>query len=146
MPLAAFDLGLTTFDEYQEAEIDTVVMLIGEGEDHHHAGQDLKTLYQNHGWRVLHVPVSDFSVPADKQILFEALKEAQMQAECGCNLVVHCFAGRGRTGMFLAMLARQVMGFSGKEAINWLRQYFPAVETPEQAQMVEDFEPKLKVE
>lgn len=138
MPYAAFDLGHTTFDEFKEAGIDTVVILTVPGEDQLRAGLDMVELYHEQGWQVIHFPIMDFDVPLDKAGLHRTLEEVIAQARRGRKIAVHCFAGRGRTGLFLALMARRLLGMEGREAIRWLRQYFPAVETGEQAQVVID--------
>lgn len=138
MPYAAFDLGHTTFDEFRQADIDAVVVLTVPGEDYQRAGLDLLDLYQEQGWQVIHFPIEDFHIPLDKAGLHHTLEEVIAQAHAGKNVVVHCFAGRGRTGLFLALIARRVLGMEGEEAIVWLRQYFKAVETTAQAQVVID--------
>jgi len=52
---------------------------------------------------------------------------------------MHCSAGIGRTGLFLAYLAKQVLVLSGAEALAWVRYYIPrAVETPEQQRLLLD--------
>jgi protein-tyrosine phosphatase len=62
-------------------------------------------------------------------------------AQAGHNIVVHCSAGIGRTGLFMAALAKQVLGLSGAEALQWIRSYIPhAVETPEQQRLLLDDE------
>jgi protein-tyrosine phosphatase len=136
MPFARFDEGGTAFSEYKEAGINTVVMLVDEGEDLRHAGLDLKGLYQSAGMDVIQFPIQDFNVPEDDRELGDTLKQVVSLAEEGKNVAVHCFAGRGRTGMFLALVARRVLGLGGEEAIAWTRQYFPAVETDAQARVV----------
>jgi protein-tyrosine phosphatase len=43
----------------------------------------------------------------------------------------------GRTGLFMAYLAKRCLGLSGAEALQWVRRFIPrAVETPEQQQLV----------
>lgn len=138
MPYAAFDLGHTTFDEFQQEGIDTVVILTVPGEDYQRARLDLIELYREQGWQVIHFPIEDFHIPLDKAGLHHTLEEVIAQARAGKKVVVHCYAGRGRTGLFLALVARRVLGMEGEEAITWLRQYFPAVETSAQAQVVID--------
>ena len=80
----------------------------------------------------------DFDVPLDRAGLDRTVDEVIAQARAGKKVVVHCFAGRGRTGLFLGLVARRVLDMQGEEAVIWLRQYFKAVETTEQAQVVID--------
>jgi hypothetical protein len=45
----------------------------------------------------------------------------------------------GRTGLFMAYLAKRCLGLSGAEALQWVRRFIPrAVETPEQQRLVLD--------
>ena len=136
MPFARFDRGQTAWKEFQAAAIDTVVMLIEEGEDLAHAQHDLKALYQEAGLEVIHLPIVDFDIPDEFTDLDAALDQVIAQARSGKNIAVHCFAGQGRTGMFIAILARRILGMGGIEAIEWARQFFPAVETEAQEKVV----------
>jgi protein-tyrosine phosphatase len=140
MPFARFDPDEEAFNQFLEAGITTVVMLIEEGEDQYRAGRDLKALYLQNGMEVIHFPIADFDTPEDKHLLDEALQQVLEKAQRGENIAVHCFAGRGRTGMFLALLVRQILGVGGEEAIATLRDYFPAVETKAQEQLVINYE------
>jgi len=136
MPFAHFDEGGTAFSEFKEAGINTVVMLVDEGEDLIKAGLDLKALYRTAGMDVIQFPIPDFEIPKDDSGLNHTLEQVITLAKEGKNIAVHCFAGRGRTGMLLALMARRVLGLGGEEAITWVRQYFPAVETEAQARVV----------
>jgi protein-tyrosine phosphatase len=136
MPFGTFDEGLTTLDEFIQNDIDTIVMLTTPGEDLLRSGRDLAEFYKQQGWQVIHFPIMDFDVPLDKAGLDKTLEEVITQVKDGKKVAVHCFAGRGRTGLFIALLARRVLGMGGEEAIAWLRLYFPAIETPEQAHVV----------
>jgi protein-tyrosine phosphatase len=141
MPFARFDADKQLFDQYLEAGITTVVMLIEEREDQAHAGLNLKTLYRQNGMEIIHYPIVDFDTPEEDDNLENALQQVLKKAHEGENIAVHCFAGRGRTGLFLALLARRIMGIDGKTAIAFLRRYFPAVETAAQERLVQNYNP-----
>ncbi len=140
MPFAAFDDQSTTFEEYLEVGINTVVMLIEPGEDLGRANRDLKQVYADHGLNVIHFPIVDFDTPDDMGALKDVLNDVVEKASEGENIAVHCFAGRGRTGMFIALLTRIIREMGGKEAIDWVRQYFPAIETKEQEHIVINYD------
>ncbi|MEN8241958.1 MAG: protein-tyrosine phosphatase family protein [Chloroflexota bacterium] len=140
MPFARFDYDHTVFQEYLEAGIDSVVMLIEEGEDLELAGQDLKSLYAQNGIDVIHYSIVDFGTPEDSQKLEDHLEIVLDRVKQGEHIAVHCFAGQGRTGMFLALLARRILKIDGDQAISFVRQYFQAVETEAQQQIVIDYQ------
>jgi protein-tyrosine phosphatase len=82
----------------------------------------------------------DFSVPT-KDDLEQAVQHTIAYAQAGHHIVIHCSAGIGRTGLFMAFLAKQVLGLSSAEALQWIRSYIPhAVETPEQQRLLLDDE------
>jgi len=116
------------------------VMLIDHDEDRYHTGRDLAQLYREQGWQVKHLPIVDFDVPENLKMLRQMVELVNQLALEGKNIAVHCYAGRGRTGMFLALLARRILGMDGVKAVKWLRQFFPAVETKEQLRLVVETE------
>jgi protein-tyrosine phosphatase len=123
-------------DEFQENKISVIVLLAEEQEILKRTGRDLKTLYLRGGLEVIHLPIPDFDVPK-KEDLKRVLDLTVLHARTGRNIVIHCYAGIGRTGLFVAYLARRVLGFSGAEAIQWVRRYIPgAVEVRGQEQMI----------
>ena len=136
MPFGYFDEGKTTFDEFKDSNIDTAVVLVPNDELLERSGLDLLAFYKENEISVLHLPMADFDVPEDHRNLETTLNETIRQAEEGKNLVVHCYAGRGRTGMLIALLARRVLNMGGGEAITWTRKFFPAVETGSQRKIV----------
>jgi hypothetical protein len=83
-------------------------------------------------------PTQDFSVP-DTQQLTEALLQTVDKIVDGYPVYVGCMGGRGRTGLFLAILAK---AFGVKSPVTYVRQnYFAhAVETAEQQLFVADYE------
>ena len=136
MPFGAFDDGYTTLDEYKQASIDIVLMLTTPDEDLARAERNLETLYTQEGFGTIRLPIVDFDVPEDPHVLKDTLKKVITKAEAGENIVIHCYAGRGRTGMFAALLARRILGLDGEKAIIWTRKFFSAIETEEQKLIV----------
>jgi protein-tyrosine phosphatase len=140
MPFGPYDLHGEVYDRFREAQITVVVLLAAEDECLHKTGHNLRTFYLQEGFQVLYLPIPDFSVPT-RDDLEQAVQHTMAYAQAGHNIVVHCSAGIGRTGLFMAYLAKQLLGLSGEEALQWIRHYIPrAVETLEQQRLVLDDE------
>ncbi|KAJ3398651.1 hypothetical protein CcCBS67573_g04286 [Chytriomyces confervae] len=76
------------------------------------------------GMSVLFLPIPDGSVPRFEQIdIF--LKEATATIKAGKKVIVHCQAGVGRTGTFLAVYLINKYKFDPVTAISVLRRYRP---------------------
>lgn len=78
----------------------------------------------------LSLPIKDFSVP-DEEMLIETLRKVVQRIGDGEAVYVGCMGGRGRTGLFLAMLAK---AWGIENPIQYVRQnyYKHAVETKAQ--------------
>jgi protein-tyrosine phosphatase len=136
MPFGDYDPEGKAFLKFKEQKISLIVLLAEEEECLRKAGRNLKTLYIKEGFQVIHIPIPDFNVPS-KEDLEQAVQITVEQARAGCHVAIHCHAGIGRTGLFAAYLAKNVLGLSGEEAIRWVRKYIPgAVETREQKQLI----------
>lgn len=86
----------------------------------------------------LHVPVRDFQPPTQRQI-DAAVEFIDEQLATGAAVAVHCAAGRGRTGTFVAAyLVSQ--GMRPEDAIREVRRRRPgSVETAQQEHAVREF-------
>jgi len=135
-----FDPAGRLFAAYSAAGVDVVVMLTPEDEAQALTGLDLRSEYQSLGFEVVYAPVTDFSVP-ESGTFQEPIQTALQAAQAGQTIVIHCHAGRGRTGIFAACLAKVVFKLPGDEAVSWVRHFIPnAVENQRQFQFVIDFQ------
>lgn len=139
MPFSYYDRS-EIWDAYKEKAVDLVVVLAEQGEYLVYAGRDLPAFYDSQGLEVLHIPVPDFGVPRDRQVWEDGLSQVARTAHEGKNIAVHCLAGIGRTGTFLACLAKKELGLEGEEAILWVRNTLPgALENGYQEDFVIEF-------
>ncbi len=138
-----FDRQGLLLDDFILAGVDMVVMLTPLSEVEELIGLNLYDRYRALGFDVIYAPVEDFSIPSEGGFQ-EPIQATLKAAKDGMNIVIHCHAGLGRSGMFAACLAKVVFNMDGEEAANWVRQQIPqAVETWEQHQFIVDFKYEL---
>jgi protein-tyrosine phosphatase len=136
MPFGDYDPEGEVLLEFRQKEISVIVLLAEEEECLRKAGRNLQFFYMKKGYQVIYLPIRDFDVPP-RSDLESAVAMTVRQARSGRNIVIHCHAGLGRTGVFAAFLAKEVFDLSGEEAFHWVRRYIPgALETNEQKQFV----------
>ena len=144
MPFSRFD-WTEVWQSYLEEGIDLVVVLAEEQEYLVYAKRDLPEFYRSNDLDVLHIPVPDFGIPEDLTQWEQGLKAATQAAKDGKNIAVHCLAGIGRTGTFLANLAKENLGMTGEQAIRWVRESIPgAMENKYQEEFVVNYQNKGK--
>lgn len=140
MPFGPFDRFHELWPLYLERDVELIVVLTEPAEYHVFAGMDLVSFYEGAGMDVIHVPIPDHGLPPDRKAFREAVREIVQQGHKGRSIAIHCLAGIGRTGTILACLARQNLGYSGRDAIHWVRKYIPnALENARQEQFVLNF-------
>ena len=136
MPYSSYDPRGDLVQEYKRKDVALVVMLTSDQESLRVTGYDLRSKYETYGFEVLYLPIPDFSVPEIEE-LDKAVTDVLNHVRKGDSVAIHCHAGIGRTGMFLACLAKRGMGYSSDEALRWVREFIPgAVEVSEQEQLV----------
>lgn len=99
---------------------------------------DLITEYWRRGLAVIIFPIEDLHTPKNPEAFSALLQRIADLLAHGLNIVLHCHAGIGRTGLTICCLAKQC-GFVG-DLISWIRkQVRGAVQTPEQERWVTEF-------
>jgi len=132
MPFSVYDPRGDGLLQFKREKGSLIVLLAGEEECVERTGKNLKSLYLHEGFEVIHLPIPDFNVPS-REDLEKAVRKTVEHAQAGRNVVIHCHAGLGRTGLFVAYLAKQVLGLSSAEAVRWTKKYIPnALDTDEQ--------------
>jgi len=140
MPFSQFDNDLDVWSDYFEYKINLVIVLVEDDELLVNADRDLLKFYKAEGIELIHYPITDYQTPLNKNTLIGIIDEVISRAVKGDNIAIHCLAGIGRTGLFMACMAKRYFQFNGQEAIGWVRNSLPgAVESSIQQRYVLDF-------
>lgn len=139
MPYSSYDPDGELIHAYKNNDISLIVVLSSEKEMARITGRDLKPTYEHEGFEILYLPIPDFDIPEIEQFQ-AAVEKILKRSAAGKGTAIHCHAGLGRTGMFVACLAKKGLDYSADEAIAWVREVIPgAVEVPDQEQLVRSF-------
>ncbi len=139
MPYSSYDPEGELISAYKNNDVSLIVVLTSNDDMVRITGRDLLSFYDREGFKVLYLPIPDFGVPVTDEFR-AAVDKIQLRLKAGERTAIHCHAGLGRTGMFVACLAKIGMDYSADEAIAWVRGLIPgAVEVPSQEQFVRSF-------
>lgn len=143
LPFGDFDIARTTFDELVQAEVSLLYSLIEPIEWLSRAYIDPRERIDAAGIQRVEFPIRDFFAPVDGAAFQAVVAEARLYALQGKNIAVHCYAGVGRTGLFLAEMVIQHFSMEVHDAIDWLRETLPlAVENDYQYKFLLDLHSK----
>lgn len=114
-----------------------VVLLTQRAIDKKYDGRLIK-VYEDAGFEVLHYPIRDFEVPEDLMGFHRTVTKISNALKTG-NVLMHCGAGLGRTGMVAAGIAIY-KGFTPHGAMSIIRKVRPgSIETPEQEDFLKEY-------
>lgn len=104
---------------------------------HYYDGKLIQT-YQSFGFRVVHYPIPDHEIPRSMRS-FSELQPKLVKLTEFVRVLIHCYAGKGRTGLVAAALFI-TLGSEPEKAIQMVRWTRPgSVETIEQEQFLRDY-------
>lgn len=137
MPFGPYDPYNTIFKEYISHKIKYVMMLVTDAEILNKNKKKMKIInfYEKNGLTVLRLPFQDLSAPPYKK-LAEAVPKMIKILENGNNLVTHCNAGVGRTGIVTACIVSHVLGLDGVESIEYIKNHMMINLTSEQKNII----------
>jgi protein-tyrosine phosphatase len=139
MPYSSYDPHGELIKAYKNHDVSLIVILSSDEEIKRITGRDLKSIYELEGFDILYLPIPDFSIP-DMDEFRAVVEQVLTRSKYAKGSAIHCHAGLGRTGMFVACLAKLGMDFSGDEAMDWVRKVIPgAIEVPDQGLLVRLF-------
>lgn len=125
-------------DFYNKNAIETIIVLIPHEDLAFFYNTDLLKSYRDNGLHVIHFPISDYSIPDQMASFHSLILDALSRLKDG-NLLIHCSAGIGRTGLVASgiLISR---GLTAKDAISRVRDYRPgAVENDLQREFLESY-------
>ena len=138
MPFGAYDRGSRLIKIYKQCHIEHVLMVITDAELDKKSRRNLRKLYLNNDISCTQFSIKDFQAPSYRlvnELVNEALCRLSSQ-----NIVVHCHAGVGRTGIAVCCIVKAVKKCSADEAIEYAKKHMEINMTAEQIRIIHEYE------
>ncbi len=120
--------------------VGTVIPLLPIQDIYRIYGFDLLEVYEDSNLEVIHFPIEDFSTPDDLN-LFDYFINDVGESLQRTNILIHCSAGLGRTGLVTAALLVKYNKYDSQKAIEIVRKSrWGTVETPEQEKFLAQYD------
>lgn len=130
-PQAEADAAIAEIEELK-GKVDVVVVLQSASEIGW-SNPDLFDMYYDSRIRVMHYPIQDMGVPKSLESLDRLVNGILTLLGNRRNVLVHCFGGKGRTGLVAAAVLIRSKKANAKQAIAYVRRIRPgSIETPQQ--------------
>jgi len=133
------ELFLEQMKSFHKEKVKTIFVLMTKDHMRLYYPFDLISRYKKEGFKVVFYPIQDYSVPYDIESFYKLIEYMNgiVKRE---NILIHCNAGLGRTGL----VASALLIFNSveyKRAINYIRKIRSgSVETKEQVLFLKEFE------
>lgn len=120
--------------------INTIVCLLEMAEIEEYGLQQEEALCQQTGMDFVHFPIADSHIPANAEAFRGLVNALHGKLQDGQNIVIHCRAGIGRTGVLAGCILVND-GMAGDDAIQQISgaRGFPIPETEAQYDYILDF-------
>lgn len=106
---------------------------------------DLFDLYYDAGIRVMHYPIRDLGVPKSQESLDRLVNGILHLLSNRKNVLIHCFGGKGRTGLVAAALLIKSKKLTAQQAIAYIRSVRPgSIETPQQERFLQAYQRMIR--
>jgi atypical dual specificity phosphatase len=130
--------GIGTIVTVREISLPSHWFSTGDNESSRHHGDDIKKI------NYLHLRVEDYHAPTVEEI-DSTVKFIENEIEAKRAVLVHCAAGKGRTGTILAAYLLKIDNLSAKDAITRIRNIRPgSIQTDSQEKSLYEYEKYLR--
>ncbi len=128
-----------------EHSIRTVIVLLSNEEvrDIYGSPNALYSAYKSSGMKVEHFPLRDFGVPESNTEMNIILMKLLSILKSGQDILIHCHAGRGRTGLIVIGLLVS-LGMTAKDAYQKVNKVRKVVDTEKQMNFLVEYEKSVR--